>query len=170
MCPNPDPPPAVPASAISDAAPDAGLVVLIGCDPARPAELPWPALAALAAADAVLHDGAVDAGILALIPNRCFVELVPVEAAGSTARVEKLAGEGWRVVRLSIDDPAVRPMRLAEADRLAASGIAICTIAGLSDHRLPDHRLPEHRPATLDPAALWAVPRQLSTGMNGLAG
>ncbi|MGH7064900.1 MAG: hypothetical protein ACREET_12555 [Stellaceae bacterium] len=170
MCPNLDLPPAVPASAISDAAPDRGLVVLIGCDPARPAELPRPALAALAAADAVLHDAAVDAGILALIPNRCFVELVPVAAAGSAARVEKLAGEGWRVVRLSIDDPAIWPMRLAEADRLAASGIAICTIAGLPVDRLSDHRLPDPRPAALDPAALWAVPRRLSTGMNGLAG
>jgi precorrin-4 methylase len=159
MHPSPDAPlPTIPS--ISDAPQSGGLVFLIGCSPERPTDLPWPARAALVAADVVLYEADVDAETLALIPSSCFVEEVQVGTPGSAARIEKLAAEGWRVVRLSLDSPAVWPIRLAEADRLAASGIAICPIASLPE-----------RPATMpDPSALWATPRPLSIGMNGLAG
>lgn len=137
-----------------------GLVFLVGCNPDRPAELPWPALAALAAADVVLYDAGVNRGILALIPGSCFAEQVSGGTAGSAARIAKLAGEGWRVVRLSCDDPTAWPTRLAEADQLAATGITVCTLADP----------PGDRPVVPDPAAVWASPRPLPTGMNGLAG
>ena len=95
----------------------AGLVLLLGCDPDRKGDLSWPALAALAAADVVLHDRAVDPDTLALVPRRCLVE--PVAEADGTARARRLAADGWRVVRLVIGDPGG-----TEAERLGAAGRA----------------------------------------------
>jgi uroporphyrin-III C-methyltransferase len=142
---------------------DAGLVFVIGSDPDRPGELSWPALAALAAADAVVHDGGVDPDTLALIPHRCFVEAVPGNEAlpGNIARVRKLAGEGWRVVWLVVGDPANSPDKRADAERLAAAGITIRTIASLSGggsdgvDRIGCNTL---------------APQSFATALNGLAG
>lgn len=102
-----------------------GLVFLIGSNPDQPDKLSWPALAALAAADAVVHDGDISPETLALVPPRCFVEAIP----GDIGRVRKLAGDGWRVVWLVAGDPANSPAKLAEAERLAEAGIAVRTIA-----------------------------------------
>ncbi len=125
-----------------------GLVFLIGSDPDRPGELTWPALAALAAADAVLHDGDVDPLTLALAPRGCLVEPAP----GDIARARKLAQEGWRVVWLVAGDPARSPEKFA-----AASGIAVRTIAGIAGGE----------PATL---AACPAPQPFATPLNGLAG
>src|SRR5258708_600083 len=80
----------------------AGLVVFVGCDAARPGELPWRARAAVEAADVVLYDRNVAAATLALVPSRCFAEPVAGEPGSGTAvaRARSLAGDGWRVVRL----------------------------------------------------------------------
>jgi uroporphyrin-III C-methyltransferase len=139
---------------------DAGSVFLIGSDPERPGELAWPALAALAAADAVLHDGEVDRDTLALVPRRVLVEPVP----GDIARVGKLAGEGWRVVWLVNGDPARSPRRRADAERLRDAGIATHTIAGFlhCDEEAVFG-------AAIRPAGAVA-PQPLATALNGLAG
>ncbi len=170
MCPSLALPPASTSDpAVPGLRSDAGVVFFIGSDPARPGDLPWPALAALAAADAVLHDGDIDPRTLALIPQRCFIERVEGGGAGATgenavnARVRKLAGEGWRVVRLAVADPAGPSADFVEAEGLAADGFVTCTIAALS----------ERRPAMLGPASArggTAGPQPLGTGLNGLAG
>lgn len=143
----------------SDGRANAGLVFLIGCNPDRPGELSWPARAALAAADAVVHDGNVDPASLALVPRHCFVEAAP----GDVARVRKLAGEGWRVVWLVVGDPSISLATLADAERLAQAGITIGTIASLPGGSRDDER-PD---ASLD-AAL--APQSFATALNGLAG
>jgi hypothetical protein len=162
MRPSPDPSPVCAEEhPIAGAAPPGGLVFLIGCDPDRPSELPWPALAALAAADAVLHDAEVGPSALALVPARCFTEPVaPGKAGGelAAARALRLAAEGWRVVRLASGDPALWPLRLAEIDRLAAAGIATCMVAGPRD---------EPEPAS---HTRWNGRPPLAAGLDGLAG
>jgi siroheme synthase len=130
--------------------PLAGLVLFIG----RGSEgVAWPALAALGAADAVLHDSTLDPQSLAALPRNAFVEAIAAGAGGSRAR--KLAAEGWRVVRLVAGDPADSPALRAEAEELAAAGIAIRFFAG------------PLAPASLVPVP---VPQPFATALNGLAG
>ncbi len=138
----------------------AGLVFLIGSNPDRPGELSWPALAALAAADAVVHDGGVDPDTLALVPHGCFVEGVPADIA----RVRKLAGEGWRVVWLVVGDPANSAAKLTDADRLAEAGIAVRTIASLCSPG------PDASDPTVDIRGDALAPQSYATALNGLAG
>jgi siroheme synthase len=138
----------------------AGSVFLIGLDPKRPGELSWPALAALAAADAVLHDGAVDPGTLNFVPRHVLVERLP----GDIARIGKLAGEGWRVVWLVSGDPASSSMYRSGAERLRKAGIATHTIAGFlscDDDAVFGAALP---------SAGAVAPQPLATAFNGLAG
>jgi uroporphyrin-III C-methyltransferase len=139
---------------------DAGSVFLIGSDPERPGALSWPALAALAAADVVLHDGAADPATLALVPRRVLVEA----AAGDIGRVSKLAGEGWRVVWLVSGDPANSPARRVAAERLREAGIATHTIAGFL--HCEERAVFAAAAATAGPVA----PQPLATALNGLAG
>lgn len=139
---------------------DAGLVFLIGSSPDRPGELSWPALAALGAADAVVHDQDVDPRTLALVPRRCFVEAVPRDFA----RVRKLASEGWRVVWLIVGDPPTSLVELADAERSAqAPGIAIRTMASLSS-AVPDSS------GSIFSRGNAPAPQPLATALNGLAG
>jgi siroheme synthase len=132
-----------------------GSVFLIGSDPEQPGMLSWPALAALAAADAVVHDGSVDPATLALVPQPVAVE----RAAAAIERVGKLAGEGWRVVWLVNGDPARSRKRRAEALCLREAGVAMQTIIGL----LPGG----DRVAVVAEAP---TPQLLATPLNGLAG
>lgn len=139
---------------------DAGLVFLIGTNPDRPGELSWPALAALAAADAVVHDRDVDPETLALVPSRCFVEAIPRDFT----RVRKLAGEGWRVVWLIVGDPPASLVELADTERLAdAPGITIRTMASLWGP-VPDS------PGSIRSRSNAPAPQPLATALNGLAG
>jgi siroheme synthase len=130
-----------------------GLILLIGSQSERPGELPWPALAALSAADAILHDGDVDPRTLDLVPRGRLVERAPAVAA----RAYKLAQEGWRVVWLMAGDPAGSPERLADAAGLLAAGVAVGTIAGFSPS---PPAAPGEAPA----------PQPFATALNGLAG
>lgn len=134
----------------------AGLVFLIGSDPDRPGELLWPALAALAAADAVVHDPDIDPVTLALAPPGCLVE----PAAGDIARIRKLAGDGWRVVWLLAGDPAASGADRGRAERLAAGGVAVHAIAGFSKRQADSALTTGEIPA----------PHFLATALNGLAG
>jgi uroporphyrin-III C-methyltransferase len=138
---------------------ESGLLFLIGLNPDRPGELSWPALAALMAADAVVHDADVDPDTLALVPSRCFVEAAPVDIA----RVRKLASEGWRVVWLVVGDPAKSLATLANAERLAEAGITIRTIASLWSGG-PDGFGP------IGSLGDTPVPQSFATALNGLAG
>lgn len=134
----------------------ASLVVFIGCDPAYPGELPWPARAALEVADVVLYDRDVASATLALVPSRCFAEPMPPDAGegAGLARAGKLAGEGWRVVRLVVGDPAASASAVGETERLAAAGIATRTLSG----------------AVGGSAGNLPGPQPLATALNGLAG
>ena len=132
---------------------DPGLVLYVGFDAEAPGELAWPALAALEAADAVLYDGGAEPPTLELIPRRCFVEAVSPAAGedAAVARAKKLAGEGWRVVRLVAGDPATAAA--GELARLAALGVRVRTLAGTGV-------APLSKP----------LPQAFSTALNGLAG
>ncbi|HEV2301982.1 MAG TPA: SAM-dependent methyltransferase [Stellaceae bacterium] len=129
---------------------DPGLVLYVDFDAERPGELSWLALAALQAADVVLCDGAADHVILRLLPPRCFVEAA-ADGEAAVARAKKLAGEGWRVVRLVAGDPA---SAAGEAERLAALGVRVRSLA--SDRA--------------GAALLKPLPQAYSTAFNGLAG
>jgi hypothetical protein len=140
-------------------APEAGSVFLIEAHPECPGELPWPALAALAAAETVVHDDDVDPETLALVPQRCFVEPAP----GDVARVRKLAGEGWRVVWLVVGDPVLSPDKRAAAERLADAGITVRMIASLSGPGLGVSR-------RTNGCGSAPAPQSFGTALNGLAG
>lgn len=127
-----------------------GLVLFIGTGSEDAA---WPALAALGAADAILHDGAVAPPSLAAVAQRAFVERVAAGQGGG--RAQKLAAEGWHVVRLVAGDPAGSPALMREAEELAAAGIAIRFFAG---PRAPADPLPV------------PFPQPFATPLNGLAG
>ena len=143
--------PSAPAPPASD-----GCVFLIRSDSACPQPLAAPAREALAAADAVLHDGDIDLGILAFVRRSAFIE--PVVAAGkhthersaAIARAGKLASEGWRVVWI---DTAER----SPADFAAAAGTAIQVCTDACAHE-----------ATR--STLVRGPQPLATAFNGLAG
>jgi hypothetical protein len=119
------------------APPAAGLVLFIAAEGEAAA---WPALAALGAADAVLHDKAIDLRSLA--------------AGAGGGRAKKLAAEGWRVVRL-IAGESTAPVLRAEAEELAAAGLAIRFLSG---PRAPAPPLPV------------PAPQPFATALNGLAG
>ena len=139
---------------------DAGLVFLIGSSPDRPGELSWPALAALAAADAVVHDQDVDPETLALVPRHCFVEAVPRDFT----RVRKLANEGWRVVWLVVGDPPAALGEFADTERLAQiPGVAIRTMVSLGGPGPSSS-------GSIGSCGGAPAPQPLATALNGLAG
>lgn len=132
------------------ASPVAGLVLFITAE--NEGVIAWPALAALASADAILHDGTLDPQCRAALPRTAFVEAIAAGAAGG--RAKKLAAEGWHVVRL-VGNPTDSPALRAEAEELAAAGIAIRCFSGPLD---PGRPLPV------------PVPRPFAGAPNGLAG
>ena len=143
-------PPAPPAGG-------SGCIFLIGGSAASAGALAAPACAALAAADAVLHDDDVDPGVLALVPRGTFVEPIksnngrPPAKSTALARARKLASEGWRVVWLVSGDTERIPGQFAAADRT----IHICT-----------DRCAHEAHAAADGLG----PQPLATAFSGLAG
>ena len=127
-----------------------GCIFLIRSDPAHAHLLGWPARAALAAADSVLHDDHVDPRILALVPHGAFVEPVASDSdcTPAIARARKLASEGWRVVWLVSDDDRHPPAALG--------AIHVCTEVCV------------HEPQAA--AVNGRGPKPLATAFNGLAG
>lgn len=135
-----------------------GCIFLIRLDAALPQALGEPAREALAAADAVLHDGDIDPGIMGLVRRGAFVE--PVTASGerlagrsaAIARAGKLASEGWRVVWIGSGNAGRQP-----ADFAAAAGAAIHVCTDVCAHE-PTRSI------------LGRGPQPLATAFNGLAG
>lgn len=153
-----DPRPLAPSAPSAALPADAGCIFLIRSDSACPRSLAAPARDALATADAVLHDGDIDPGILALVRRGAFVE--PIAGAdefgpgrsAAIARAGKLASEGWRVVWIGSGDAARRP-----ADFAAVAGTAIQVCTDVCAHE-----------ATR--SILGRGPQPLATAFNGLAG
>jgi len=146
--------------ALSSVLPSAGCggVFMIHSNGADAQALTRPARAALAAADAVLHDDDAAAEVLALVPQGAFVESVAsnndyaATISPAFARACKLASEGWRVVWLTTAYSPHSPAALA-----AAGGpVHVCTdvCAHESQVSLVDVR----------------GPQPLATAFNGLAG
>jgi uroporphyrin-III C-methyltransferase len=116
-----------------------GHVWLVGAGPGHPGQLTLDALAALAQADAVVHDDLVDARILAAAPEeaeRLFAGKRggrPSSAqADITATLIALARQGRRVVRLKGGDPYVFGRGGEEALALAEAGIPFRVISGVT--------------------------------------
>jgi uroporphyrin-III C-methyltransferase len=116
-----------------------GHVWLVGAGPGHPGQLTLDALAALAQADAVVHDDLVDARILSAAPaeaERVFAGKRggrPSSAQSDiTATLIALAQQGRRVVRLKGGDPYVFGRGGEEALALAEAGIPFRVISGVT--------------------------------------
>ena len=115
-----------------------GTVWLVGAGPGDPGLLTLHAARALAEADIVLHDALVSPEILALAAQ-ARLEPVGKRAGGRRTpqlrineRLIRLAREGHRVVRLKGGDPLVFGRGGEEALALAAAGVRIRIIPGIS--------------------------------------
>lgn len=116
-----------------------GHVWLVGAGPGHPGQLTLDALAALAQAEAIVHDDLVDARILAAAPagaERIFAGKRggrPSSAqADITATLITLARQGRRVVRLKGGDPYVFGRGGEEALALAEAGIPFRVVSGVT--------------------------------------
>lgn len=116
-----------------------GRVTLVGAGPGDPELLTLKAVRALAAADVVLHDGHVSAGVLDQV--RIGAERISVAKARgrhskTQAEINALlvahARAGRNVVRLKGGDPLVFGRGGEEIDTLRASGIAVDVIPGIT--------------------------------------
>lgn len=127
-----------PAAARPNADVKAGTVTLVGAGPGDPELLTIKALRRLEAADVVVHDALVGDGVLDLIPSH--VELIDVgkrpgrptpQELISTLLIE-LARQGRTVVRLKGGDPFVFGRGGEEALELAAAGIDVDVVPGIT--------------------------------------
>jgi len=116
-----------------------GHVWLAGAGPGDPGLLTLHALAALTAADVIIHDALIDRRILALA--RPETRLVPAGKRGGmpsarqadiSRRLVELAKQGKRVLRLKGGDPFVFARGGEEAMMLAREGIPFRVIAGVT--------------------------------------
>jgi len=128
-----------------------GHVWLVGAGPGDPALLTLAAVAALAAADVIVHDALVDPRILALARPEAAREFAgkrggkpSAQQADITARLVDLARGGRRVLRLKGGDPFVFGRGGEEALALAAAGVPFRVVpgvtsglAGLAGARIP---------------------------------
>jgi len=114
--------------------PEPASIFLVAVDPEKPDRVPWQVLAVIGSADAVFLDPDVRGQVLNLFGPHCHrEELRSAQTAGDfarsgkIARLRKLAGDGWRVVRLI----AVPAGIATEVDRLEAAGINVRVLLGL---------------------------------------
>ena len=119
--------------------PRMGCVTLVGAGPGDPDLLTQKALKAIKAADVILHDALVSDEILALVPRS--VALIPVGKRGYRpscpqkdidALMVRLAGDGYRVVRLKVGDPSVFGRSGEEIATCEAAGIEVSVIPGVT--------------------------------------
>jgi uroporphyrinogen III methyltransferase/synthase len=117
---------------------DRGWVAIVGAGPGDPGLLTQRALELLRTAEVVLCDRLVSAGVRALIPRSArIVEVGKARGSGAAQRdIERLlvsaARAGHRVVRLKGGDPFVFGRGSEEAAALAAAGIALEVVPGVS--------------------------------------
>lgn len=125
--------------AFTDSTPAAGRVDLVGAGPGDPGLLTLDAAAALRDAEVLLHDRLIPEAILAMASpqaERCYVGKA---RSNHSLRQEELnalmierAREGRYVVRLKGGDPYVFGRGGEEAAALAAAGIPVRVIPGIS--------------------------------------
>ena len=116
-----------------------GRVILVGAGPGAPDLLTVRAVAALAAADVVVHDGLVDPRVLALAPLEAERISVAKKRARHTlaqndinALLVSQAMRGKTVVRLKGGDPFVFGRGGEEVDAVRAAGLPVEVVPGLS--------------------------------------
>jgi uroporphyrin-III C-methyltransferase len=115
-----------------------GHVWLVGAGPGDPGQLTLAAVAALAQADALVHDDLIDPAILAMAPGaaRFFAGKRGGRPSSAqediTAQLIALAQAGRRVVRLKGGDPYVFGRGGEEALALAEAGIPFRVIPGVT--------------------------------------
>ncbi|MBX6320775.1 MAG: uroporphyrin-III methyltransferase [Rhodospirillaceae bacterium] len=119
---------------VRPAAPEHGTVWLVGAGPGDPGLLSLRALAAMEAADAVIHDAWIDPAVVALVPPACHREAYGERGQAGAAAVRRciaLARQGWRVVRLMHGDPLLSGDGAGEARRLAEAGVPFHVVPGI---------------------------------------
>jgi uroporphyrin-III C-methyltransferase len=116
-----------------------GRVLLVGAGPGDPELMTVRAVNALEAADLVVHDGLVDARILALIPAETRRVSVAkkrsrhtVPQPGINALLVEKAWEGLTVVRLKGGDPFIFGRGGEEAEALRKAGVEVDIVPGIS--------------------------------------
>lgn len=120
------------------APPSIGSVVLVGAGPGDPDLLTIAAHRAILAADLIVHDGLVDARILALAPDTSRISVAKARSR-HTMRQEAIndllvaeARRGKLVVRLKGGDPFIFGRGGEEADACVAAGVPVEVIPGIS--------------------------------------
>ena len=115
-----------------------GLVSLVGAGPGDPELLTLRAVSRLRAADVVLYDALVDRAALRHAPQACWAYVGKRAGRHSISQetIERLmirrALRGERVVRLKSGDPLVFGRGGEEALALAAAGVPVEVVPGLS--------------------------------------
>jgi len=115
-----------------------GQVTLVGAGPGAPDLLTVRAVRALAVATVVVHDGLIDPAVLDLAPGARRIDVskrrarhtLPQAEIGALLIAEARAGH--TVVRLKGGDPFVFGRGGEEVEALAAAGIAVTVVPGVS--------------------------------------
>jgi len=117
----------------------AGRVILVGAGPGDPDLLTVKAVRAIGAADVIVHDGLVDARILALAPARARMISVAKSRARHTLAQDSInallvaeALGGANVVRLKGGDPFIFGRGGEEVDACRAAGVSVEVVPGIS--------------------------------------
>lgn len=116
-----------------------GKVILVGAGPGDPDLLTVKAARALAAADVIVHDGLVDAEILALgNPEARYISVAKQRSKHSVpqdrinAILVEEAQAGRLVIRLKCGDPFIFGRGGEEAEECRAFGVTVEVIPGIS--------------------------------------
>ena len=116
-----------------------GKVFLVGAGPGDPGLLTMRAASLIASADLIAIDALVSDEIAATIPDRVEIVNVGKRASAHLLPQEKInellireARKGKRVVRLKGGDPFVFGRGGEEAEEIAAAGVAVEVIPGIS--------------------------------------
>ena len=116
-----------------------GTVYLVGAGPGDPELLTLRAARLIGAADLIVHDGLVDAAILALAPERAELVSVAKSRARHTLPQDEInallvreAKAGRDVVRLKGGDPFIFGRGGEEMDACVAAGVPVEVVPGVS--------------------------------------